>query len=258
VTIPVATEVMTTKETQVVAFKHYPGKHNQKTHGWRYGSISAARRSMRGANAEERATYRKRAGMPEPKKIERPEKASYDPGKKDAKLKRDSSGNLILTTPYKREFVDELKAQILASGRKWNGSSWEVKPEYAQQAENIAKKHFNVNPPAEEVSANRDQQMQDTFSKKVHSSQSYLQDRQEYIQTIVRKLGSQIDQYSYNSKSNVKYVLARDRALFKNVLNIIGKPPEKMSEVEKRSVVAAYNLLQPENKRDRRHWNFNS
>lgn len=53
-------------------FKHLPGKHDQKRHGWRFGSVSAARRSLRGRSAEERAEYRKRAGMPEPKKIEKP------------------------------------------------------------------------------------------------------------------------------------------------------------------------------------------
>lgn len=56
--------------------KHLPGKHDQKRHGWRYGSIDAARRSMRGRSAEERAEYRKRAGMPEAKKIEKPKKPS--------------------------------------------------------------------------------------------------------------------------------------------------------------------------------------
>lgn len=46
------------------ALKHLPGQHNQKRHGWRYGSVGAARRSMRWQEATEREEYRKRAGMP--------------------------------------------------------------------------------------------------------------------------------------------------------------------------------------------------
>lgn len=54
--------------------KHLPGEHNQERHGWRFArggdgaaKLRAARRSMRGRNARERAEYRKRAGMPEAK-----------------------------------------------------------------------------------------------------------------------------------------------------------------------------------------------
>ena len=59
--------------------KHQAGKHNQKRHGWRGGSLEAVRRAMRsGVSADyegkttpaaERAEYRKRHGMGEPKKI---------------------------------------------------------------------------------------------------------------------------------------------------------------------------------------------
>lgn len=54
-----------------VTLKHLQGQHDQKRHGWRYGGTAQARGSMRGRNAEERSEYRKRAGMPEPKKIEK-------------------------------------------------------------------------------------------------------------------------------------------------------------------------------------------
>lgn len=46
-----------------VALKHLQGQHNQKRHGWRYGSVGAARSAMRGQNAGERDEYRKRANM---------------------------------------------------------------------------------------------------------------------------------------------------------------------------------------------------
>lgn len=57
---------MITAETIfLVAIKHLAGQHNQKRHGWRYGGLSQARRSMRSTPEEtERDVYRKRAGMP--------------------------------------------------------------------------------------------------------------------------------------------------------------------------------------------------
>lgn len=61
------------KEEPVETLKHLPGKHNQKRHGWRYGGVNAARRSMRGEkNPEERDEYRRRAGM-KPIREKRPE-----------------------------------------------------------------------------------------------------------------------------------------------------------------------------------------
>lgn len=62
--------------------KHLSGKHNQSRHGWRFARggddaarLGAARRSMRGRDAGERAEYRKRAGMP---KAEQRETSVYD------------------------------------------------------------------------------------------------------------------------------------------------------------------------------------
>jgi hypothetical protein len=61
--------------------KHLQGKHNQKRHGWRFSGdkLTNARRAMRGQNAAERAEYRKRAGMQEPKKVERKPREAQKP-----------------------------------------------------------------------------------------------------------------------------------------------------------------------------------
>lgn len=45
-----AAEAEIDEETRV---KHLPGKHDQKRHGWRFGSIDAARRSMKGQRNED-------------------------------------------------------------------------------------------------------------------------------------------------------------------------------------------------------------
>lgn len=56
-----------------VTHKHLQGKHNQKRHGWRFhgDSLANARSAMRGQSKPERDEYRKRAGMAQPKKVER-------------------------------------------------------------------------------------------------------------------------------------------------------------------------------------------
>lgn len=61
------------KEFEQACLKHLQGKHNQKRHGWRYtgDAVTNARSAMRGQGAGERGEYRKRAGMAEPKKVER-------------------------------------------------------------------------------------------------------------------------------------------------------------------------------------------
>jgi len=62
-------ETKSLKERVVeAALKHRQGMHNQKRHGWRFGSLDKARSSMRGQEAGEREAYRKRAGMPVPVK----------------------------------------------------------------------------------------------------------------------------------------------------------------------------------------------
>lgn len=57
-----------------VSHKHSPGgkPHNQARHGWRFGSLDKVRRSLRGRDQGERDEYRKRAGMAQPKKVDRP------------------------------------------------------------------------------------------------------------------------------------------------------------------------------------------
>lgn len=81
-------EMMTVKERVIAAtLKHLQGQHNQKRHGWRYGNLEATRRAMRaGVSSDyldkttpeaERASYRKRAGMAEPVKVQK--KPDYTP-----------------------------------------------------------------------------------------------------------------------------------------------------------------------------------
>lgn len=66
----------------LACLKHLPGQHNQKRHGWRYGGLQQARRSMRSTpEAGERDVYRKRAGMPGLSEIQATKKPYIAPKK---------------------------------------------------------------------------------------------------------------------------------------------------------------------------------
>jgi hypothetical protein len=96
--------------TPATTEKHLPGKHNQKRHGWRYSgdTIANARSAMRGQSAGERAEYRKRAGMQEPKKVERPK-----PKMTETPLPK-------LTGSEKQvSWAESIRAKKIAEGKEW-------------------------------------------------------------------------------------------------------------------------------------------
>lgn len=73
----------------VEAEKHLQGQHNQRRHGWRYGSLTATRHALQGQNEAERAEYRKRAGMSEPKKVEKKPEVAPKPKGFDTSITKD-------------------------------------------------------------------------------------------------------------------------------------------------------------------------
>lgn len=56
-------------------------------------------------------------------------------------------GWVRVSTPYKKDFVDDLKAFIEPSGRRWNPDTlfWEVKEIYLGTLVSVLKKHFGNN-----------------------------------------------------------------------------------------------------------------
>jgi hypothetical protein len=56
------------------------------------------------------------------------------------------SGGLKVVTPYSSSFVAELKTQIPATSRKWDGSSkaWLVSKQYADKIKQIIDREYGV------------------------------------------------------------------------------------------------------------------
>lgn len=134
-----AEKMLSQIEGKELALKHAPGQHNQKRHGWRYGNLDVARQAMRAGISEdyrgkttpeaERAGYRKRAGLPEPKKIERkpevapkaqpkaiPEKGLKKPKAKPKKLEA------VETKPVTPESVKPQKTDF----SNWKQEEYEI------------------------------------------------------------------------------------------------------------------------------------
>jgi hypothetical protein len=56
-----------------------------------------------------------------------------------------ADNKMTIDTPYKAEFVSDLKAQIPARGRKWDPATklWIIEPNYHSLALRLAKHHYN-------------------------------------------------------------------------------------------------------------------
>lgn len=94
--------------------KHLQGKHNQKRHGWRYSGnqVANARSAMRGQTAEERAEYRKRAGMPTPKKIEKPKVEVVKKPNKQVEITIGSEKQIAWAKDIRAKMVPEAKKYV--------------------------------------------------------------------------------------------------------------------------------------------------
>lgn len=90
---------------QATSLKHLPGRHNQKRHGWRYGSVSAARRSLRNErNTGERDEYRRRAGMAPVTTLSRMEN-SWDNQPYESFVAFNNKGKLVLSKDGNKDSV---------------------------------------------------------------------------------------------------------------------------------------------------------
>ena len=69
-----------------------------------------------------------------------------NPERDGAVISGAGGGTVAFNTPYNRDFVNDLKNNIASGMRKWNPSKkqWEVAPEAADTARDIASQYFHV------------------------------------------------------------------------------------------------------------------
>ena len=74
-------------------------------------------------------------------------RVEYQGPKEAAILRSSKEGWLNVSTPYKKEFVEDLKAFVEPSGRAWNPTTkfWEIKEIYLGTLVEVLKKHFGGN-----------------------------------------------------------------------------------------------------------------
>ncbi len=111
------------EEAYALTVKHLQGKHNQRRHGWRFGSTIAAQRSLRSSPKSEREEYRRRAGMVTPIS-----KSELHEVIKSARLPitriyagedvGHEKGSALIRTPYDENLVREIK-KLPVTDRAW-------------------------------------------------------------------------------------------------------------------------------------------
>lgn len=100
----------------LIRFKHLPGQHNQKRHGWRYGSIHGARAAARQGKWEwEEYKKRARSGSTSSKLPDDIHMAQIEIGRRVRKI------NKIKDPKERMQALDDLEAQQTASVRKHHG-----------------------------------------------------------------------------------------------------------------------------------------
>lgn len=103
-----------------IVLKHLPGQHEQKRHGWRYGSNSAAVRALRRAEtAEERSEYRKRAGIELQKIPKVPREQAYPKPAESAASKLESDLRQFSGSEEYHKWSYLFKDQVLTDGAKY-------------------------------------------------------------------------------------------------------------------------------------------
>jgi hypothetical protein len=152
---------------------------------------------------------------------------------------------IALQTPYNRDFVNDLKAEIHYTERQWDATNkyWWVVKAQENKALEIAARYFEIidgrNKSVDEI---EDAQIEGEIAQIIANQEEILKNK-EYIQEIIERLSQAINRYSYGSKSAIKYALAKDRALLDHSLSNACIPVEQLTELQVRGMVAALRLI---------------
>ena len=143
---------------------------------------------------------------------------------------------IVLKTPYNREFIDALKSEIPYPERKWDSyhKVWGVSLSYAEKAEAIFSRYFETG------------EVLDAEIAQIQANQAWIIENKAHIEEIISALDTAISGYSYRSKSSIKGRMCRDRALLQHSLRNAEIPVEQLVELQVRGLSAAVKLLETE------------
>lgn len=158
---------------------------------------------------------------------------------------KDAPDGIDLATPYDRDFVNDLKAEIHYSERQWNRDSkcWWVSEAVVEEAIEITARHFTI---VDARGKGEDEVEEDQIEAEIAEiaeNQKAILGNKERIEAEIEDLGTRIARYSFRSKSSVKAGLARDQALLQHSLRNAAMPTEELAELQVRGLAAARRYL---------------
>jgi len=196
---------------EILVLRHMQGKHNQKRHGWKYGTTKDAKRAFKDSDKSEREVYKERAR-----------------GKRDTAIRLSKEvgvigtkrGRLHLVTPYNAEFVSDLKSNVVASKRTWDSERrrWLVDPSERKTAMAVMRDHFNV-ADQDKIGVEGVRKLhKDTKITRIKNNQKIIRANQEKFTNEISVLEDEIGSYSRQSRSRRKMDDLRRKALFEYAL----------------------------------------
>jgi len=160
-----------------------------------------------------------------------------------ARIEKTNMG-IVLKTPFNREFVDDLKAQIPSSERRWDSyhKAWGVSAAYAEKAIELFECYFGD----EDARINEE-------IEQIKKNQAVIIAQEDKINEAIIALDDSISHYSFQSSSSIKGRMCRDRALLAHSIDNASIPVEKLTELQVCGLAAAVRLI-----RDKSIWQMTS
>lgn len=152
---------------------------------------------------------------------------------------------IAISTPFDRDFVDDLKNAIHYTAREWDRANklWMINEAEAKAALEATRRHFEILD-GRGISQDEIEAAQlDAEIGQIKANQEMLIEKQTYIEKVIAALNTAIKRYSYTSKSTIKACLARDRALLSHSLESATLPTEQLAELQIRGMAAALRLI---------------
>jgi hypothetical protein len=228
-------------EERAFVERHLPGKHNQKTHGNKYGGgYSATKESLRRLKGDKEARERYKAKARSRAELEK--MLTKDVGV----ISESVDGKLMLTTSYNPDFVRDLKNNIPPSQRKWQESTkqWVVDPNREKEVKLAMEKHFNI-ADKRKIGADGVRELQQKIkTARIKSSQSYIRKNQDKIRSEIDKLDDAISSYGFNSRSGRKQEAMSNRALLEFALRDMKGNPDNFKDIQQRGIAAAVRYME--------------
>lgn len=166
---------------------------------------------------------------------------------------RESEKGIEITTPFDRDFVDDLKTAIPCQDRSWDRQkkAWVVAASAIDEALKVTGRYFEIIDLRGASADEADDALIEAELSKIEADQGFIRDNEARVEKMIKALDAAIARYSFRSKSAVKGAMAKDRALLAHSLSSAEQSPESLVELQVRGLTAARRLIESG---PQKHW----